>query len=423
MIYEKKDLKDVLNVQDVLQKAEKAKKKKAAIGTDIDMEEFIKEDKEEHETVDSIEDVPKHVKDTLLKVGVDTSENERAGSFLQMDQSNIYSSPISESIELMNLEMALDKYNWLDQYMWNVVSPDADKYTAQTALREHEEGTKSGYFIRSKPGTKEVFPMQACMFIGDEAVMQTAHNIIIAEENSELHVITGCATGDDVRSALHVGVSEFYLKPGSKITFTMVHNWAEQVEVRPRTGIKMDDDTTYINNYILTSPVKTIQSYPTAYCYGKNSKAVFQSIQSGQKDSIIDVGSRAYLQGEGSAAEVVSRAVSNDESKIYSRGHLAGTVPGVKGHLECHGLVLSDDSLIYAVPELEASAANLEMSHEAAVGKIDEEEIYYLTSRGLTEEEATSMIVRGFLSMDITGLPPELASETKRMIDMSLEGM
>jgi Fe-S cluster assembly scaffold protein SufB len=340
-----------------------------------------------------------------------------------MDQSNIYSSPISTSIELMNLEMAHEKYSWLDQYMWNAVSPDDDVYTAQTALREHEEGIKSGYFIRSKPGTKEVFPIQSCMLIADETVMQTVHNIVIAEENSELHIITGCATGEDVSSALHVGVSEFYLKPGSKITFTMVHNWAEQVEVRPRTGIKIDDNATFINNYILTSPVKRIQSYPTAYCSGKNSKAIFQSIQSGQKDSVIDIGSRVYLNGEGSSAEVISRAVSNDESKIYSRGHLAGNVSEVKGHLECHGLVLSDDSMIYAVPELKADAANLEISHEAAVGKIDEEKINYLTSRGLTEKEATSMIVRGFLNMDITGLPPKLANETKKIIDMSLEGM
>jgi Fe-S cluster assembly scaffold protein SufB len=388
----------------------------------LSLPSFKKEDNQAHEKVENIQDVPKKVKDTLLKVGVDTSENERAGSFLQMDQSNIYSDTSSKSVELMGLEIALDKYDWLDQYMWKNVSPDADKYTAQTAITEHE-GSKNGYFIRSLPGTKEIFPMQACMFIGDETVMQTAHNIIIAEENSELHVITGCATGDDVSSALHVGVSEFYLKPGSKITFTMVHNWAEQVEVRPRTGITIGDNATFINNYILTSPVKTIQSYPTAYCSGENSKAIFQSIQSGQKDSVIDLGSRVYLNGKGSASEVISRAVSNDESQIFSRGHLAGTVPGVKGHLECHGLVLSDDSMIYAVPELEASAANLEMSHEAAVGKIDEEEIYYLTSRGLAEDEAASMIVRGFLSMDITGLPTELANETKRMIDMSLEGM
>ena len=173
----------------------------------------------------------------------------------------------------------------------------------------------------------------------------------------------------------------------------------------------------------LSSPVRTIQSFPTAYCNGKDSRAIFQSIQGGKKDSIIDVGSRVLLNAEGARGEVISRAVAQDESKIYARGHLAGTVPDVKGHLECHGLVLSDDSFIYAVPELEASSANLEMSHEAAVGKISEEEINYLTSRGITEEDAESMIVRGFLNMDITGLPDELAEQTQNMIDMSLDGM
>jgi len=410
-------------VRNVTRDAERAKNKKAPIGKDITIENFTKEDKSAHELLDSIEDVSKKTKGDLLKVGIDIDENERSGSFLQFDQSNVYSDINSNSVELMNLESAINKYSWVKDYLWQNVKPDADKYTARTALREQEEDVKSGYFVRSLPGTKEVFPVQACMFIADENVMQTAHNIVIAEENSELHLITGCATGDDVASALHVGVSEFYLKPGAKITFTMVHDWAEQVEVRPRTGIKLEDNSTFINNYILTSPVKTIQSYPTAYCNGKNSKVVFQSIQSGHKDSIIDVGSRVLLNGENSAAEVISRAVSNDESQIFSRGHLAGLVPKVRGHLECHGLVLSDDSRIYAVPELEASAANLEMSHEAAVGKIDEDEIYYLTSRGLTEEESTSMIVRGFLSMDISGLPDELAKETQRMIDLSLEGM
>ena len=135
------------------------------------------------------------------------------------------------------------------------------------------------------------------------------------------------------------------------------------------------------------------------------------------------MGSRALLNAEGARAEVISRAVAQDESKIYARGHLSGAVPGVRGHLECSGLVLSDDSLIYAVPELEASSANLELSHEAAVGKIDEDEINYLTSRGISEEDAESMIVRGFLNMDITGLPDELAQQTQNMIDMSLDGM
>lgn len=411
-------------MRNVYEDAERAINKKAAIGADITIENFTDETINAIDMIDDLDDLSKQTKKDLLKVGVDTNEENRSGSFLQVDQSNIFTNnSISDSIEVMNMGVALEKYSWLEDYMWNVVKPDADKYTAKTALREKEEGVTSGYFVRSLPGTKEVMPVQACMFISDTDVMQTAHNIVIAEENSELHLITGCATGDDISSAMHVGVSEMYLKPGSKITFTMVHNWAEEVEVRPRTAIKLADNSTYINNYILTSPVSTIQSFPTAYCDGKNSRAIFQSIQGGKKDSIIDVGSRAILNAEGAKAEVISRAVAQDESQIFARGHLAGNVPNVKGHLECQGLVLSDDSFIYAVPELEASSTNLEMSHEAAVGKISEDEINYLTSRGIPEEEAESMIVRGFLNMDITGLPEELAQQTQNMIDMSLNGI
>ena len=411
-------------MRNVYEDAERAINKKAAIGADITIENFTDETINAIDMIDDLDDLSKQTKKDLLKVGVDTNEENRSGSFLQVDQSNIFTNnSISDSIEVMNMGVALEKYSWLEDYMWNVVKPDADKYTAKTALREKEEGVTSGYFVRSLPGTKEVMPVQACMFISDTDVMQTAHNIVSAEEYSELHLITGCATGDDISSAMHVGVSEMYLKPGSKITFTMVHNWAEEVEVRPRTAIKLADNSTYINNYILTSPVSTIQSFPTAYCDGKNSRAIFQSIQGGKKDSIIDVGSRAILNAEGAKAEVISRAVAQDESQIFARGHLAGNVPNVKGHLECQGLVLSDDSFIYAVPELEASSTNLEMSHEAAVGKISEDEINYLTSRGIPEEEAESMIVRGFLNMDITGLPEELAQQTQNMIDMSLDGI
>ena len=377
---------DVLSVRNVYDDAERAKDKKAALGADITIENFSDETVNALDMIDDLDDLDKQTKKDLLQVGVDTEEKNRSGSFLQVDQSNIFTNnSMSDSIEVMNMGVALEKYSWLEDYLWNVVKPDADKYTAKTALNEQENGVLSGYFVRSLPGTKEVMPVQACMFISDEDIMQTAHNVIIAEENSELHLITGCATGDDVGSAMHVGVSEMYLKPGSKITFTMVHNWAEQVEVRPRTGVKLMDNSTYINNYILTSPVSTIQSFPTAYCDGENSRAIFQSIQGGKKDSIIDVGSRVLLNAKGARGEVISRAV--------------------------------------AVPELEASSANLEMSHEAAVGKISEDEINYLTSRGIAEEDAESMIVRGFLNMDITGLPDELAEQTQRMIDMSLDGM
>ena len=408
------------NVED---KASHAINKKAKLGTDITIENYTEETIDAHEVLNNLNEVDKSTEDMLLKVGVESEEEQRSGSFLQIGQTNVFQSNLGKDLELLSLSQAVEKHNWVKSLMWTNVSVDADKYTAKTALRETQENLFSGYFIRSAPGSKNVFPVQACMFISDENVMQTTHNIIIAEENSELHLITGCATGEDVSSALHVGVSELFVKPGAKITFTMVHNWAEQVEVRPRTGITIEDNGTFINNYILTSPVKSLQSFPTANCVGENSKALFQTVLGGKGDSIIDTGSKAVLSGKGSSAEVISRAISNDNSQLFARGHLVGKKPEVKGHLECNGLVLSDNSSILAVPELEANSSGLELSHEAAVGKIDEDEIYYLTSRGLSEDEAAALIVRGFLSMDITGLPPALAQETQNMIDLSVQGI
>jgi hypothetical protein len=168
-------------------------------------------------------------------------------------------------------------------------------------------------------------------------------------------------------------------------------------------------------------PVKSIQSYPTAYCEGKNAKTTFQTIVYGKGSSNLDMGSRVILSGENSAADMISRVIVVDDAKVISRGHLIGAESNVKGHLECRGLILSNDGHILAVPELEAEKTDLELSHEAAVGKIAEDQIQYLMSRGLSEDEASSLIIKGFLSVDISGLPPELAKSVKEMMDMTLE--
>ncbi|MDI6731344.1 MAG: SufD family Fe-S cluster assembly protein [Candidatus Margulisbacteria bacterium] len=165
-----------------------------------------------------------------------------------------------------------------------------------------------------------------------------------------------------------------------------------------------------------------LQLYPTTHLIGKNARAVFCSVLLGKGNSTIDIGSRIFLKAEGTKAEVISRAVAQDSSKIYARGHLIGEVPGVKAHLECRGLVLSPKAMIDAIPELEAKTENLEMSHEAAVGKIAEKEILYLMARGLSEKEATSAIIRGFLKVDLEGLPDKLMDEIRKIMEMELSG-
>jgi Fe-S cluster assembly scaffold protein SufB len=137
--------------------------------------------------------------------------------------------------------------------------------------------------------------------------------------------------------------------------------------------------------------------------------------------SEIDAGGRVFLKEEETRAEIISRAITNG-GKIVARGDLVGEVAGVKAHLECRGLILNGGSM-HAIPELEGKVDGVEMSHEAAVGKIAQEEILYLMSRGLSEEEAASTIVRGFLNVDIPGLPSELKKQIDRAVGLSDQDM
>jgi len=134
--------------------------------------------------------------------------------------------------------------------------------------------------------------------------------------------------------------------------------------------------------------------------------------------SDLDVGAKVFLQAKGTRAEVISRTISTGGT-IRARGFLIGEVPEVKAHLECRGLLLSEEGIIHAIPELEGRKKGVDLSHEAAVGKIAQEEIEYLMARGLSEDEATAIIVRGFLNIEIVGLPPALRSEIDRAIEES----
>lgn len=400
-------------LEEKLKRAEKAREKKPLLGPDVELEKFKEEVESE---VESLEKLPEEYRQDALRAGVVTTEEGRSGTFFQVNRSVLCARSQEPGLEVLSTTEALKKYDWLEDYLWEAVAPDTDKYTALTALKPHH-----GYFIRAKKGVKSTFPLQACLFISKEGVVQRVHNIIIAEEDSELHIITGCTTSRHVNSGFHIGISEFFLKKGSKITFTMIHNWAPEVEVRPRTGAVLEEGSTFLSNYICLRPVNTLQLYPTAYLKGKGSRVRFQSILYGQKNSIMDVGSRAILQAEETRAEILSRVVATEQAQITARGHLKGEVNEVKGHLECQGLLLSPQASILAIPELEARAEKVELSHEAAVGKIAEEEILYLMSRGLTADEATALIVRGFLNVEIEGLPPVLEAETKKLLQMDLE--
>ena len=399
---------------DVKENAKKAEKKTSVFGPDIDLNAYS-DQAIEHVKIHKLRELSDEAKEKTINVGIEAEEECRSGTFFQIDHSVILSNTYHSGLEVMSITEALEKYDWLSSYWWKAVEVDADKYTAQAELKQNH-----GYFLRALPGAKVEFPLQACLYMTQEGLAQNVHNIIIAEEGSELHIITGCATASAVETGLHVGISEFYVKKNARITFTMIHNWSEGMIVRPRSATIVEENGMFLSNYVCMKPVKSLQMYPSVYCIGENSTVRFNTILFAYEGSTMDVGSRVFLKAGGSRAEVVTRALTSG-GDIIARGHLIGEVPGIKAHLECRGLMLSEKGIIHAIPELEGRANNIDMSHEAAVGKIAEEEIQYLMARGLSSDEATAAIVRGFLDVEIKGLPDHLQREMKKAVRMEDE--
>ncbi|WNY27486.1 SufD family Fe-S cluster assembly protein [Methanolapillus ohkumae] len=377
--------------------------KEAMYGTFVDMKTFQIPD--ESIRVNKLTDLDDVVKKSLVSAGIAPDGKNKSGSFLMYNNTVSHHSTAVDGLELMPLKDAFKKYDWLAEYSWKLVSPEADKYTAQSYLEDSD-----GYFIRALAGKKIQFPIQSCLMIGSEKTMQTVHNIIIIEENAELEVITGCVTHDDIKRALHIGVTEMYIQKGAKLTFSMIHNWEEEVEVRPRTGIQIEENGQLVNNYVCLKPARSIQTNPTARLVGEGAKAFFNTIAVAHPNSVLDMGSRVFLDAPRTKTEIISRTITLG-GEMISRGDIIGNAPEVYGHLECNGLVLNEKGKQRAIPALEANAMNVEMTHEAAIGRIARDQVEYLMSRGLEEGEATGLIVRGFLSAGIEGIPDELKAE------------
>ena len=360
-----------------------------------------------------VPDLSKTDRDRLAQTGIDLSMTNRCGSYLQMDQDIVHAECGESGIEVLTYKRAMEKYDWLKDYAWQVVSPEKDEITKYVAAQKDPKG----YVIIAHKGSNNVLPIQACLYLG-KGQIQHVHNIIIAEEGAELHIISGCASGAHVgKGGAHYGISEFYVKKNAKISFTMIHNWSEDIEVFPRSASVIEENGVFLSNYVCMQPVKKVQMYPTATLKGTNSVARFSSIVISTPGSHMDLGSRAILEAPGASAELITRAITKGGT-IISRGHINGKIAGTRGHLECKGLILKDGR-IYAIPEIEGSVVGTELSHEAAVGKLARDEIEYLMSRGLDEDEATATIIRGFLDVKISGLPDALQKQIDASIDVA----
>ncbi|WP_038056140.1 SufB/SufD family protein [Thermodesulfobacterium hydrogeniphilum] len=367
-------------------------------------------------------DIPKDLselseeeRERLKVLGLDESL-KREGEFVQVDAKPLLCKKEVEGLEILPITEALEKYKWLKDYYWKALSPEKDEFTKAAA-----EDLDNGYFVRVLPNYKLIYPVQACLYIRTENISQKVHNIVIVEEGAELNLITSCAVHPHITSALHIGVSEYYIKKGGKLTFSMIHMWGEETIVRPRTGIIVEEGGTYISTYVNLFPVKSIQTSPVCRLLGKGARASFATIVVNHPDSYIDIGGEVYLEAPNTRTEIISRTVVYGGENI-AKGKIVAKSPKVKGHLECQGLMLSHKGIMKAIPELDSYFSDVELTHEAAVGKIAKEEVEYLMARGLSEDEATSLIVKGFLTIKIEGIPPALQKQIDKTLELASLG-
>ncbi|MDD4731281.1 MAG: SufD family Fe-S cluster assembly protein [Desulfovibrio sp.] len=376
---------------------------------DVDLKQF-KFQGQEHEAIPGLTALEKADQEQLLMAGVVSDETNRSASYLQMDHSAVHCRSHNEDVEIMDIKDALKKYDGLKDYFWTLVDKDKDDYTRSAAENLH-----GGYFIRVKAGAKVEQPIQSCLMLKAEQVGQNVHNIVIIEEGAEAHVITGCSVAHGTNAGAHLGISEFFVEKNASLTFTMVHNWGDHVAVRPRSAGIVKEGGKFLSNYVLLKPVQDLQMYPSIRMVGEDSVARFNSVIVAPEGSYLDMGNRVTMEAPNTRCEIIARTISTGGT-IINRGHIGGHAMPAKGHLECQGLILGNGR-IHAIPELDGSLEGVELSHEASVGKIAQEEIEYLMARGLDEDEATSTIVRGFLNTDIMGLPEVLT----RAIDKQIE--
>ena len=387
--------------------------KKAMYGNDIDLNAYNYTNEARTKSVDELSQA---TRDRLEYVGIETGaaeEENRSASFVQLDNNAVEVKVKKQTpLELMSTGKAAEKYPELvEKYWWKAVKPDTDKYTAKTALEQEQ-----GYFIRVRAGQKITTPLQACMCISHDQQLQHVHNVIIIEDGAELSIISGCTSAHEVESGMHIGISEMYIGKNAKLSFTMIHSWGENVIVRPRTVALVEEGGQYISNYVSIEKAKDVQMYPTVHLNGRDAVARLNSILVAPEGSHLDIGGKVILNAEGCKAESITRTISTG-GEVINRGCMTGKVEGIRAHLECDGLMLSNKGYIYAIPELDAKTGNAEMSHEAAVGRINPEEIEYLMARGMSEDDATATIVRGFLNVNIEGLPDSLAKKIEATLD------
>ncbi|MBX9688177.1 MAG: Fe-S cluster assembly protein SufB [Candidatus Obscuribacterales bacterium] len=370
------------------------------------------------------EEVPDSIKKTFDRLGIPEAERKfLAGVTAQYESEVVYHS-IREDLEkqgvvFLDMDTALREHEDIVREHFGTVIPSADnKFSALNSAV-----WSGGSFVWVPAGVKVEIPLQAYFRINTENMGQFERTLIIAEPGSYVHYIEGCTAPTYSSDSLHSAVVELIAKPGSHIRYTTIQNWSNNVYnlVTKRAVAHEAAKVEWVDGNLGS---KLTMKYPAIYLMGPKAHGEVLSIAFAGEGQHQDAGAKMVHLAPDTTSIIVSKSISKDGGRTSYRG-LVKVYPGatnVKSSVRCDALLMDEDSRSDTYPTMEIDEKDVTIEHEATVSKVGEDQLFYLMSRGLTQEEATTMIVNGFFEPFTKELPLEYAVELNRLIALNMEG-
>ena len=372
----------------------------------------------------SWDDVPAAIKGTFDKLGIPEAERKfLAGVGAQYESEMVYHK-IQEHLEkqgviFLSIEDGLRQHpDLFREYFGTVIPIEDNKFAALNSAV-----WSGGSFIYIPKGIKVDLPLQAYFRLNVANIGQFERTLIIADEGSQVHYVEGCTAPTYTTDSFHSGVIEIIVKKGARVRYTTIQNWSTNVYnlVTQRAMVHEDATMEWVDANLGS---KLTMKYPSCYLIGPGAHGEILSMAFAGPGQHQDAGGKAIHVAPHTSSKITSKSISKGTGRASYRGLLKvhKGAEDVRSNVVCDALLLDETSRSDTYPYIEIDEEDVTVGHEASVSKVGEEQLFYLMSRGLTEEEATTMVVSGFIEPLVKELPMEYAIEMNRLIQLQMEG-
>ena len=370
------------------------------------------------------DDVPSYIRDTFDRLGIPEAERQSlAGVGAQYDSEVVYHSVHKELEEqgviYTDIETAIVKYgDMLKEYFMTLITVNDHKFAAL-----HGAVWSGGSFIYVPKGVKVKMPLQSYFRLNAPEAGQFEHTLIIVDEGADLHFIEGCSAPKYQKNALHAGAVELFVRKGARLRYSTIENWSRNMyNLNTKRALVEEDGVIEWVSGSFGSRVSML--YPMSILKGDRSRCEFTGVTFAAAGQYLDTGCKIIHQGKNTSSTVHSKSISKNGGTAFYRG-LLKVLPeatGTRSTVECESLMLDNESTSDTIPIIDINNDSVDIGHEAKIGRISDEALFYLMSRGISEDEAKAMIVRGFVEPISKELPLEYAVELNKLIELELEG-